>query len=270
MKCTRVSLSKSPESTFTSKEVLVVVKTYPRPSVKYREIVCVAGITRKGDWIRLYPIDFRYLIFLKKFSKYQWIRLQVTRNWDDYRIESYRPDLKTLQLVGKKLPAGKWNERKKIVLPTVSSCFEDLKEGYKKSGVSLGIFKPKKITKFAIKEDKKEWSVKHQEILTQLTLFGRQTKPLEKMPYKFSYKFLCNNNNCNGHEMQIIDWEIYALYRNLKHNYRYSMDIVLQKIKQKWFYDMWNEKRDSYLIVGSIFPYPTFIVLGVFWPPKGK
>jgi len=70
------------------------------------------------------------------------------------------------------------------------------------------------------------------------------------------------------HKLSIIDWEINALYLNMKVKYGYDMDVVLQKVKEKWLTEMWSDKRDSYLIVGTQFPNPTFMVLGVFWPPK--
>ena len=46
------------------------------------------------------------------------------------------------------------------------------------------------------------------------------------------------------------------------------MDEILQKIKDKWLTEMWGSQKDSYFIVGTQFPNPTFIVLGVFWPSK--
>lgn len=54
-------------------KVLITVKTYPIPSKKYDELVCTAGITDKGDLVRLYPINFRDLPFSKQYHKYQWI-----------------------------------------------------------------------------------------------------------------------------------------------------------------------------------------------------
>jgi hypothetical protein len=42
--------------------VLIAVKTYPNPSSKYEETVCVAGIQLdrgQPEWIRLYPVRFR-------------------------------------------------------------------------------------------------------------------------------------------------------------------------------------------------------------------
>ena len=40
--------------------VLITVMTYPHPSRSRNELVCTAGITDAGDWVRLYPIDYRY------------------------------------------------------------------------------------------------------------------------------------------------------------------------------------------------------------------
>jgi hypothetical protein len=31
--------------------------TYPDPSASHKEIVCTAGVTESGEWIRLYPLD---------------------------------------------------------------------------------------------------------------------------------------------------------------------------------------------------------------------
>lgn len=38
-------------------KVLITVKTYPIPSKRYDELVCTAGVTERGDFIRLYPIN---------------------------------------------------------------------------------------------------------------------------------------------------------------------------------------------------------------------
>ncbi len=49
-------------------KVLITVKTYPIPSAKYDELVCTAGVTETGDFIRLYPINFRDLPFSQCFG----------------------------------------------------------------------------------------------------------------------------------------------------------------------------------------------------------
>ena len=252
-------------------KVLIVVKTYPRPSAKYRELVCTAGITVNGKWVRLYPISYRYLDYNKWYKKYQWINIKIEKNKSDFRIDSYRPIETSIQAIGEPLPTNKqWNDRKNLILPTVQSgSLEEIEEKYKKDSISLGIFKPKEIVDFVIEQESSEWSKRQQQELSQLRLFEAQPKSLGKIPFKFSYKFICNDKHCDKpHKLSIIDWEINALYLNMKEKYRYDMDVVLQKVKEKWLAEMWSDKRDSYLIVGTQFPNPTFMVLGVFWPPK--
>jgi hypothetical protein len=39
-------------------EIVIVVKAIPQPSKRYGETVCCAGITRNGEWRRLYPSGF--------------------------------------------------------------------------------------------------------------------------------------------------------------------------------------------------------------------
>ena len=64
-------------------EILVLAKAYPTPSTKYGETVCTAGVTRSGEWIRLYPITFRDLPFNKRYEKFQWIKAKIAvRQYD--------------------------------------------------------------------------------------------------------------------------------------------------------------------------------------------
>ncbi len=269
---TQSSSSGYPDINPHEEKILIIVKTYPHPSVSYKEVVCTAGVTETGKWIRLYPIDYRYLQYAQWYKKYQWIRAKIEKNQNDFRIDSYRPVVDSIQIIGKSLDTKKdkqWLERKKIVLPTIHyKSLHQIQDDYEKEGMSLGIFKPKRIIDFLSEADTTDWSKRHQQVLSQQVLFGKQPKPLTKIPYKFSYKFVCDDIRCKGHKLAIFDWEIFMLYLNIKTRYNYAMDVILQKIKDKWLTDMWSPKRDSYLIVGTQYPNPTFIILGVFRPPK--
>lgn len=253
-----------------SEKVLVVVKATPNPSDKYRETVCTAGVTESGKWIRLYPLPFRYMDYSSRFSKYQWVNFKIKKRpiEKDFRIDSYEPEVDDIHPIGQPLPTGDWTERKRIILPTVSPSLHRLEEDYKKYKISLGIFKPKKINDFIIATSQETWSRRHKQVLTQGRLFEEQPKPLEKIPFTFSYDFDCEDQRCRGHRMQIIDWEIYELYRSMKQKNPYAIDVALEKVKNKWLTEMWAANRDSYLVVGTIYPYQTYNVLGVFWPPR--
>lgn len=99
--------------------LLITVKTYPIPSPKYEELVCTAGVTESGDFIRLYPINFRDLRYRQRYRKYQWIEVEAEKHVGrDNRKESYRPREETLRLVGEPIAPrrGDWSERARIVL----------------------------------------------------------------------------------------------------------------------------------------------------------
>src|SRR3990170_8266738 len=84
-------------------DVLVLVKAYPQPSVKYTESVCVAGLrldTPEPEWVRLYPVQFRLLARERQFSKYDVIRCRARRPRSDSRAESFTPHTDTIEKIG--------------------------------------------------------------------------------------------------------------------------------------------------------------------------
>ena len=129
-------------------KILIVVKTYPRPSAKYRELVCTAGITTSGKWIRLYPISYRYLDYNKWYRKYQWINVKIEKAniKNDFRADGYRPVESTIQAIDEPITTNKqWIDRKNLILPTVQSgSLEEVEEKYKKTVFLLAYLNQKR------------------------------------------------------------------------------------------------------------------------------
>jgi hypothetical protein len=101
---------------FTTTKVLITVMTYPHPSEAHQELVCTAGITENGEWVRLYPIDYRYRPKNQQFQKYQWIEIGLSDQGakNDNRRESRKPDLQSIRLLGVPLSTKNgWRERGK-------------------------------------------------------------------------------------------------------------------------------------------------------------
>lgn len=84
-------------------EAFVVVKAAPRVSQQYGATVCCAAIDRNGQWVRLYPVSFRYPEERQKFRR--WDRLQyrwrLPRAVADRRSESRRVDDRSIEIVGR-------------------------------------------------------------------------------------------------------------------------------------------------------------------------
>jgi len=202
-------------------KILITVKTYPIPSKTYDELVCTAGVTENGDFIRLYPINFRDLPFSQQYKKYQWIEVMAAKHVGrDVRKESYRPDCDSIQTIGERIATknGDWSERAHYVLKNKADSMEHLNTCRKKDRTSLGIFKPDKVEELVISEDNPEWKPAFLQELRQARLWEtRQAskEPPRKVPFKFHFHFKCDDKRCNGHNMMIEDWEVGALFWNI-------------------------------------------------------
>ena len=251
-------------------KVLITVKTYPLPSETYMELVCTAGVREDGSFVRIYPVDYRYRPYEQWYKKYQWVEIQLEKNEKDPRAESFRPvSGADFVPIGEPLdtgPSRTWGRRKKYVLAREPSTMCQLNR-CERNEVSLGIVKLREAQEFVVEPTDAEWPAKAQAQMAQQNLFGSKRKPLEKVPFKFSYRYTCDEPGCKGHNMQVEDWEIYQLYRKMRDKFRVPK-IAVEKVRQKWFDDMCGPKKDTYFYVGTVKKYGTWIVLGVFWPPR--
>lgn len=262
--------------------VLITVKTYPLPSRSYTELVCTAGLLHGEKWIRLYPIPFHFLQDdQKKYPKYSWVELDLTRKTGDFRPESYSPKLgvdepiKVLKQIG---TDNSWAARKSYVLKEVFTSMKELIELSKDPNQrkSLATLKPSRIIDFVWEEDEREWKKKWQDQLKQLNMFELPTqrghkKLVKKLPYKFSYRFISEGDK-EPRKMMIEDWEIGALFWNCLYRTDGDEQAALELVKQKYL-DEFVEK-DLYLFVGTTLKFHAmsapnpFVIIGVFYPPK--
>lgn len=118
-----------------TKKVLISIKTYPNPSMQYQETVCTAGVTDKGEWIRLYPITFRYLPYDKQFKKYHWIEVDVKKHNQDIRPESFRP----IETVGDHHHFKHPTKKGKVTVthPIKDTPIKTVKSIFKQAGITL-------------------------------------------------------------------------------------------------------------------------------------
>lgn len=248
------------------KKVLVTVKAYPQESKRYSETVCVAGISIDDkEWIRLYPMPFRFLENAKQFHKYEIIEVEVTKQGADSRPESHKVYQDTLE-VGEALDTKQnWKRRKEIVLPTLSNSMCEIQKLEEETGKSLGAFKLRRPKRFYWKEV--DISSEDEDHPIQLVLFDAQKKVLEKIPYSFHYEYNCENETgCPGHNQIILDWEIGEAFRNWREDYG-SAEKALEMVKKKWLDELFADDKDSVVFVGNHHRFrKSFMVLGVFYP----
>lgn len=251
------------------KKILITVMTYPHPSRGYQELVCTAGITEDKEWIRLYPIDYRYRPRNQQFRKYQWIEVELYPYGagNDHRKESRKPILETIKVLGEPLSTrNSWRERREIIDQMPLHTINQLKSLNETENVSLGITKPTEVLDLKIEPAESDWKPEWQALFSQLRLFGTQQKPLRKIPYKFSYEFKCEDSD-KPHKAMIEDWELGVLWLNEAERLGNEEQAALS-VRKKYLDELCHITRDTRFFMGTVFPYNAWVVVGVFWPPK--
>lgn len=250
-----------------TKKALIVVRTYPTPAKNGTEVSCTAAITDKGEWLRLFPVPWRYLGAEQQFRRYQWVELTVTKA-KDARPESYKLSQNGIKILTEPLSTDHdWRQRKEIIEPLRAHCLCCLAAQRDTDGFpTLGIVRPRKIEKLIITPETPDWTPAQLAILQQGHLFAEQPKQqLEKIPFKFQYKFHCDEDACTGHTLICTDWEIAEAWRKWKADYGDKWE---EKFRLRFETEM-IQKYDTYFYVGTVHTHPqTWIIVGLYYPPK--
>ncbi|MDN3654001.1 hypothetical protein QWZ08_00100 [Ferruginibacter paludis] len=267
-------------------KVLIAVKTYPSLSTKYDELVCTAGFLENGSWIRIFPIPFRKLEYDKRYSKYDWVEIDLTKNTVDFRPESYKPRSieNAFNVVGHVETHNNWKERKDIVLKKVYTNLTQLISEAKDKTIatSLATFKPAEILDFTLEQVEREWDKEKLAALKakaqQLHLFQNAENPFDvvnKLPFKFSYRFKDDAGTIS--KLMIEDWEIGALYWKMlaKYDSHDRETKACEDVKKK-YWDDFALTKDLHLFLGTVYEshvknYPNpFVIIGTFHPTFPK
>jgi hypothetical protein len=65
----------------------------------------------------------------------------------------------------------------------------------------------------------------------------------------------------------IEDWELGVLYRREVERLG-DEKAAVANIRKKFLDEICDPSRDTRFFMGTVFPYNTWVVIGVFWPPK--
>ncbi len=242
------------------------MRTYPVPASSTIEASCTGGITDQGNWIRLFPVPYRFLDEDQRFSKWHWIEVQVTKPTSDIRPESFKIKPESIKILGEIGTEREWRERRALVKPLLRpSMCAIRRERDERGAPTLGLFKPAEIKRLLIEPAAEKWTADEERILRQDTLFQKApAETLEKLPFNFKYEFRCADVGCNGHEMMCTDWEMGQAYRRWRREYGDGWE---RSFRQKFEADM-IQKFDTHLFVGTVHRRPgTWIIVGLFYAP---
>ncbi len=240
----------------------ILVKAYPQPSQKYQETVCVAAISEDGkQLLRLYPIRFRHLPDIKKFTRGDLVEMRVSPADNDPRPESFKVDESSIEVLiqGKSASA---DSKASLWMGLAGGTLTELKEEWQRTGKSLGIVKPDENSiKFYYKRAK-DMPAEDADLLkgiqAQTSLFDVNVKPLDPIEYLFYLKFTSGGF---PHDMQIHDWEAQETFRQYKRTYK-DTNLALEKMNE--FYGQKLLTMNPHFIFGNLKNRPyQFMIIGV-------
>jgi hypothetical protein len=255
-------------TTLVSEELLILTKTYPSPSAKYRETTCVAAVTRQGEMRRLFPVPYRLLEGTAQFKKWEWIHARVVKPEKDHRPESYRIDADSIERSDNviKTKAGDWSDRLKWIENHVVEGFASLELRRQQSGRTLGFIRPVKLLGLKItRVSKADWTEEDKIKLSQDGLFdSHQIKarpPLRKLPYDFHYQYVCADGEQTH---KLTDWEVGALYWKCVQAYGPKWESKFRQRLELEFRD-----KDLHFLMGTIHRFPDqWLIVGLVYPPR--
>ena len=209
-------------------EAFVLVKAAPRVSQTYGATVCCAAIDRNGQWVRLYPVSFRYLESRQQFKRwdkviYKWRRPRVMA---DQRSESRRVDDRSIEIVGS-LPIG---ERHRLVARTAVTSLKRERELER----SLALLKAEIIDFWHEKKSNDELNrdrAGREAIRAQGDMFSiSKSIDAEASPIAFKYKY---RDDDDEHVGTCQDWETEATFLKRRHEFQ-SEELALEWMHQRF------------------------------------
>lgn len=259
---------------WTRKRVLILVKTYPNPSEKHREIVCTAGLDlHTNQLIRLYPIPFRMLASNKQFHKWQFIEIDVRKATHDDRRESYevRDDsIEPGEVIGTE--GDGWQRRWEYVKSLISASLEDVDRLPEDERPSLAIIKPSNASMEIRPHKNPHYTEKERRKLLGMvghdTLFGDfsdYTTLLEKIPWKFRYKFRYGRDQERSYTAFFEDWEVGEAWRKWRNLYPDEFQLKAKLLER--FIEIPNRKDNLFLALGTHSRFRNqWLAIGQFQP----
>jgi hypothetical protein len=235
-----------------SSHVTILVKALPQPSRLYGETVCCAGVTKDGNWKRLYPIRFRHLQGEQSFSRWDWVSFKFRPPTRDIRAESCHVFEETIT-VGSAFPE---RERTRFFNRLIVGSAREASQRVK----SLALIRPRN-TKFSYKsksaEEIEEEREAYRNAAQQGSFFDRKLAELEPSPYEFRFAF---EDDDGKHNYQDGDWETHAMF--FRERNRTSEQAAL-----RWMSETFNERypaKGMVFAIGNMAKRPqTWQLLGV-------
>lgn len=245
----------------TTLDVLVNCKTYPAVSKKYIETVCTGGISRDGNFIRLYPIPFRFLDEKEQYDRWDVVRVRVYRDTKDQRPESWH--LKTGTPINIVESVQSEKARWDWMCRGVFDSTEAMEQAGRTNGLVL--IEPEELY---WEPESKKWSPNQMQVLTQGNLFHSEQlmqSLSERVPWQFKLRFV-EKFTGRKFDQKVLAWSYYQGYRR---QFRELGDEqkALAAVRARVYQSIMNTDRSVYAIFGTHSRFGHWMISGLYHLP---
>lgn len=246
----------------THVELLVNCKTYPAVSTRYTETVCTGGVQVDGQFVRLYPIPFRFLDADEQYKRWDLIRVRAYRDTKDTRPESWHLEggtaIERIQHVSSE--KQRWDWMQKTVQESAAAM--------EARGITNGLVEIKPL-EFYWEPDEKEWTPGQLSVIQQGDLFASkaQMKELaERVPWQFRLKYreLSTGREDDG---KVLAWSYYQGYRRAFVETKDSQ-VALERVAAKVKASIFSPDRVVFAILGTHSRFGHWMISALYHVPK--
>jgi hypothetical protein len=245
----------------TTLELMVNCKTYPSVSTKYVETVCTGGVQRNGDFVRLYPVPYRFLDTDEQYERWDVIRVRAYRDDQDRRPESWHFEHGTTieRIDHISTERRRWEWMKKTIHDSSSAM--DTK------GLTNGCVEIEPIELYW-KADPDDWTAGQRNTIQQGQLFASKTQTqamAERVPWQFRLNY---REKMTGRESgsKVLAWSYYTGFlreRSNTSNDESALEIIVQKVRKSIF----DPQRTVFAILGTHSRFGTWMISAIYHLP---
>lgn len=243
-------------------ELMVNCKTYPAVSTKYIETVCTGGITKDGQFIRLYPVPFRLLEEKEQYDRWDIIRVKVYLDTKDQRPESHHLEVgASIDIVRSvKSDREKWEWMQRGVF--------DSTEAMEQAGRTNGLVEIVP-TELYWQKETKVWSPGQLNLMMQGNLFKSQEfmgSLSERVPWQFKLRFT-EKTTGKQFDQKVLAWSYYQGYRRQLIELG-NEQAALAAVRDKVHQSILNKDRSVFAIFGTHSRFGQWMISGLYHLPR--
>lgn len=242
-------------------EMMVNCKTYPAVSTRYAETVCTGGVQADGQFVRLYPVPFRFLDTEEQYKRWDVIRVKAYRDTKDQRPESWHLESGTqIERTGHiSTDRRRWEWMQKTVYGSASEMAE--------RGLTNGCVEVEPL-EFYWKPDTKEWTAGQLKIIHQGDLFATAEQRhgiSDRVPWQFRLKYR-EKNTGREDDGKVLAWSLYQGFRRVR-NESECDELALAAIVEKVRGSIFNPDRTVFAILGTHSRFGNWMISALYHLP---